>query len=229
MYDPTIQCVPKSEYNDGWCTGDMTCDVASAYDCQFSSSPYSCSPSDLSGKYGSTGTDKTIAVKGWDDLMVPLAHLRTRYFGTYCSSSLTTTHCQSWDVSVQPTPSPTTSPTKRPTSHPSTPPTKRPTKHPTKHPSKLPSFPPTLAPSLSPTTPGPTGNPSQFPSPQPTVYPSVPTTPPSLGPSIAPTQSPSLSPSPRPTPIPTSSQASSAQTITTLICGLFALISLLWI
>ncbi|ETO07974.1 hypothetical protein RFI_29416, partial [Reticulomyxa filosa] len=114
----TVQSVSKSEYNDVWCNDDMTCDVASAYDCQFNYRPTRANSRTFLESMGYT--DKTIAVKGWNDL----AHLRTRYFGMYCSGTLTITYYQSCDVAVQLTPSPT----KRPTSHPSAPPTKQPTK-----------------------------------------------------------------------------------------------------
>lgn len=187
MYDPTVQCIPNSQYNGTLCLDQKTCDVSTAlYDCQFSTTPYSCSPSDLSGKYGATSTSKQLLVSGWDDLMIPLAQLRTKYFGFYCSDTWKTAQCHPWTVDVQVTKNPTTSPTHKPTYVPTAHPTKKPTKPPTKPPTKSPTKPPTKPP---------THHPSQTP----TISPS---SMPTLTPTDPPTEQPSL-PTQNPTHIPT--------------------------
>jgi len=228
MFDPTIQCIPNSQYNGTLCTEESTCNV-DPYNCQFSSAAYSCSPSDLSGKYGATSTNKFLLIEGYDDLMVPLLELRTRYFGMYCMDTWKTMECQAWNVDVQVTKNPTTSPTPKPTKHPTTAPTKRPTKKPTTaNPTKAPTKKPTRHPTLLPTF-TPTADPTQTPTSEPTNQPTLPTHSPTKPPTHMPTMQPSNPPTT--TASPTSQEAikSSPNVAVAVFAWVVMMAGLLWI
>jgi len=180
LYDPTIQCPPKSQYAATLCVDGKTCNKTSSYNCLITKDQYSCSPSDLSGRYGMTGTNKKLGSSGWDDLMIPLVQLRTRYFGVFCSDTLTIIGCYSWNVNVQQTPNPTKSPTPSPTDMPTLP-TRNPTNQPTKSPTKKPTKAPTYYPTVEPTD-------------VPTMEPTVPTKKPTTSPTPKPSHSPTMKP-----------------------------------
>jgi len=206
-YDPTTQCLPLSQYDGTKCSSDKACGAAT-YDCEFSSSAYSCSPSDLSGKYGKTGTNKLLVTEGWDDLMIPLLQLRNKYLGLYCSDSLTVVECQPWQLGDQTTKSPTNTPTTRQPTHQ---PTHLPHKHPTARPSMAPTTAPTNAPVVAPTN-SPTVSPTDIPT--------------------MPTAVPSMQPIPSPTSQPTAPTAGKAKSVSRAIVGVgmwLALLNLLWI
>jgi hypothetical protein len=73
VFDPTASCVGNSDSK--FCFNGHRCsDPNYVYSCNFYDQPYNCSPSDLSGKYGSieVGSDYQVSITGYDSLMIPL-------------------------------------------------------------------------------------------------------------------------------------------------------------
>jgi hypothetical protein len=96
-YDFTARCLPNTDSQ--FCFSNKLCnDTAYKYSCSSLAQRYNCSPSDLSGKYGTINTNnaqsKTISIKGYDPLMIDLSKLNgTKSVVLQCSGSSSIVAC----------------------------------------------------------------------------------------------------------------------------------------
>ncbi|ETO19749.1 hypothetical protein RFI_17481 [Reticulomyxa filosa] len=76
VYDPTATCLPNSDSKFCHHSPFLCNDTTYVYQCNSTANRYSCSPSDLSGKYGALHTLNLsrlyFSLNGVDDVMVPL-------------------------------------------------------------------------------------------------------------------------------------------------------------
>ena len=111
FYDPTVTCDHETEHTE-YCQNDgddlrLCGDNSYEYNCDPTNDIYSCSPSDLTGKYGtidisgldldSSSSDNIIVIEGTDELMISLSLLEDKSVVLQCSDSYYMSTCAPWE------------------------------------------------------------------------------------------------------------------------------------